>query len=158
MAEPDYPRAQEYLPNGMRVPGMYGVLKGEWFMANPLGHGRLLLYTPAEESPGDQWHPSDGSDDSGRPLSWSREVAEGDLDRLVRVSVLATWRGLGLGIHDYIGETVYSFVDGAPKEEQIRRGEIPEITIAGRGEYHGAFRWEDLSDVVLTEHDLLKVD
>lgn len=27
--------------------------------------------------------------------------------------------------------------------------------IAGRDEYHGAFRWEDLSDVVLTEHDLL---
>jgi len=24
---------------------------------------------------------------------------------------LATWRGLRLGIHDYVGETVYSFVD-----------------------------------------------
>lgn len=71
------------------------------------------------------------------------------------VSVLATWKGLGLGIHEYIDGTVYSFVDIAPKEEQIRRGEIPEITIAGPGGYHGKFHWEDLSDFVLTEHDLL---
>ncbi|UPO77698.1 hypothetical protein [Arthrobacter sp. Helios] len=83
-------------------------------------------------------------------------VTKSDLDRYVRVSVLATWQGLSAGIHKYIGETVYTFVDAASKEEQIRRGEIPEITIAGRSEYHGAFRWEDLSDFVLTEHDLLK--
>ncbi|MCC3283839.1 MULTISPECIES: hypothetical protein [Arthrobacter] len=158
MAEPDYPRGQEYLPNGMRVPGMYGVLQGEWLRANSLGHGRLFLYTPAEESPGEQWQPSDDADDRGRPLSWTRIISERDLDRLVDVSVLATWQGLGVGILKYREGRVYAFVDGGPKEDQIRRGEIPEITIAGPGEYHGKFRWEDLSDVVLTEHDLLKVD
>ena len=154
--EPEYRRAQRYLPNGMRVPGMYGVLQGEWFRANSLGHGRLFLYTPAEESPGEQWQPSDDADDRGRPLSWTRIVSERDLDRLVDISVLATWQGLGVGIQKYREGTVYAFVDGGPKEDQIRRGEIPEITIAGPGEYHGEFRWEDLSDVVLTEHDLLK--
>ena len=105
-----------------------------------------------------------GEGDEGKPaveasirVHWHHMPARSLRERgLVDVSVLATWRGLGLGIHDYIGETVYSFVDGAPKEDQIRRGEIPEITIAGRGEYHGAFRWEDLSDIVLTEQDLPK--
>ena len=154
--EPEYRRAQRYLPNGMRVPGMYGVLQGEWFRANSLGHGRMVLFTPATESPGEHWQPSAEVDGAGRPLSWHLMVTQSDLDRLVAVSVLATWKGLGLGIHKYIDGTVYSFVDGAPKEDQIRRGEIPEITIAGRSEYHGAFRWEDLSDIILTEHDLLK--
>ena len=153
--EPEYRRAQRYLPNGMRVPGMYGVLQGEWFEANSLGHGRMVLFTPATESPGEDWQPSVEVDGAGRPLSWRLTVTKSDLDRLVDVSVLATWKGLDLGIHIYIDGTVYSFVDIRPKEEQIRRGEIPEITIAGPGEYHGAFRWEDLSDVVLTEHDLL---
>jgi len=115
----------------------------------------MVLFTPATECPGEHWQPSVEVDGAGRPLSWHLLVAKSDLDRLVDVSVLATWKGLGLGIHIYIDGTVYSFVDIAPKEEQIRCGEIPEITIAGPGEYHGAFRWEDLSDVVLTEHDLL---
>ncbi|WP_312182754.1 hypothetical protein, partial [Arthrobacter sp.] len=59
-------------------------------------------------------------------------------------------------IHKYRDGTVYAFVGASPKDEQIRRGEIPEITIAGPGEYHGKFRWEDLSDLVLTEQDLLR--
>ncbi|KPN16118.1 hypothetical protein AO716_00310 [Arthrobacter sp. Edens01] len=144
------------MPNGMRVPGIYGVLHGEWYLANPLGHGRVLLYTSAEESPGDQWHPSDNSDDRGRPLSWSREVAESDLERLVRVLVSAKWRSLSVGIQEYIDGTVFAFVDGGPKEEQIRRGEIPEITIAGRSDYHGKLRWEDITDLVMSERELLK--
>ena len=154
--EPEYRRAQRYLQNGMRVPGMYGVLQREWYLANPLGHGRVLLYTSAEASPGEQWQPSDDADDEGRPLSWSREVAESDLDRLVRVLVSAKWRSLNVGIQEYIDGTVYAFVDGGPKEEQIRRGEIPEITIAGRGEYHGKLRWEDITDLVMSERELLK--
>lgn len=144
------------MPNGMRVPGMYGVLHGEWFRANPLGHGRVLLYTPAEDSPGDRWLPSANSDDRGRPLSWSREVTESDLDRLVRVLVSAKWRSLSIGIQKYIDGTVFAFVDGGPKEEQIRRGEIPKITIAGRSEYHGKLRWEDITDLVTSERELLK--
>ena len=155
MAVPHPPRLLKFLPNGMRAPGLYGVLQGEWFWANSLGHGRLRLYTLTEESPGEGWQPSDEADGAGRPLSWHLVVMKSDLDRFVDISVLATWQGLGLGIVQYIDGTVYSFVDGGPKEEQIRSGEIPEITIAGRGEYHGKFRWEDLSDLVLTEQDLL---
>lgn len=134
---------------------MYGVLQGEWFRANSMGHGRMILFTPATECPGERWQPSVEVDGAGRPLSWHLIVEESDLDRLVDVSVLATWQGLGLGIHVYIDGTAYSFVDIRPKEEQIRRGETPEITIAGPGEYHGTFRWEDLRDLILTEHDLL---
>ena len=78
------------------------------------------------------------------PCPGTRIVSERDLDRLVDISVLATWQGLGVGIQKYREGTVYAFVDGGPKEDQIRRGEIPEITIAGPGEYHGEFRWEDL--------------
>ena len=153
---PETPRLQKFLPNGMRVPGMYGVLQGEWFWANSLGHGRLRLYTPTEESPGEGWQPSDEVDGAGRPLSWHLMVTKSHLDRLVDVSVLATWRGLDLGIHKYRDGTVYAFVGASPKIDQIRRGEIPEITIAGPGEYHGKFRWEDLFDFVLTEQDLLR--
>jgi|GEM_PF-1671015 len=140
----------------MRVPGLYGVLQGEWFRANSLGHGRVGLFTPAEESPGEDWQSSFEVDGAGRPLLWRLAVVKGDLDRYVRVSVLATWQGLDLGIHKYVDGTVYAFVSASPKIDQIRRGEIPEIAIAGPGEYHGKFRWEDLSNFVLTEQDLLK--
>jgi len=92
----------------------------------------------------------------GRPLFWSREVTESDLDRMVRVLVSAKWRSLSIGIQKYIDGTVFAFVDGGPKEEQIRLGEIPEITIAGRGEYHGRLRWEDITDLVVSERELLK--
>ncbi|MCC3297169.1 hypothetical protein LOC59_10450 [Arthrobacter sp. zg-Y916] len=74
----------------------------------------------------------------------------------MRVLVSAKWRSLSIGIQKYIDGTVFAFVDGGPKEEQIRRGEIPKITIAGRSEYHGKLRWEDITDLVTSERELLK--
>ncbi|MCC9178949.1 MULTISPECIES: hypothetical protein [unclassified Arthrobacter] len=84
-------------------------------------------------------------------------MPEDELDRLVKVTVTAKWKGNELGIVQYADGVVHARVAPHPAQQaRIDRGDIPEIVKADRIEYHGTFRWEDLEDVQMVEKDLKK--
>lgn len=142
-------RPARTFPNGMRIPGYYGVWRGEWFSAK-LRRETAMLLSFDLEPPSAEWSPWRQRDESGRPEYWM-------LDRLVDVRVTATWRGFGCNLGGYHHGAIYARVGGTPEQEaKVRRGEIPEIVQVDRIEYVGTFRWEDLEDIRIEEKDLMQ--
>ena len=115
-----------------------------------------MLYAYDSDAPGPEWSPS-RTDESGRPQDWRLEVPKEALDRLIKVTVTAKWRGFVVSLGRYHNGLVEARVGGDPDQEaKAGRGEIPEIVKADRIEYHGTFRWEDLEDIQMVEKDLKK--
>ena len=76
---------------------------------------------------------------------------------MVSVEVTARWKGFDINLVQCNNGVVHARVGPGPAQQpMVERGEIPEIVMVDRGEYHGTFRWEDLEDIQMVEKDLKK--